>query len=81
MKSDYYICKYHNSCQGVGSRRCLFGTPISKIVLDESCNGHFNPKCTVFCDHPNVHVGVLLIRSTHNNIEGNYHNIWPGFLE
>lgn len=76
MESKYYICKHSNSCQYAKTKSCAFGTPVLKGTLDSLCGGNFNPQFTIFCEHSRINAGVLLLRTKHNCIEGNYNSIW-----
>lgn len=75
METSYFICKHNHNCQFSGSKKCPFGAPIPKTVLDSLC-GVFNPRFTIFCDHPKIRVGVLLVKTKHSHIEGCYNSIW-----
>jgi hypothetical protein len=76
MENKYYICKHSNSCQYTKTKSCAFGTPVLKSVLDNLCGGNFSPQFTIFCEHPRIRIGVLLLRTKHSHIEGNYRSIW-----
>jgi hypothetical protein len=76
MESKYYICAHTGSCQYARTKGCAYGMPVLKDILDSLCGGNFRSQFTIFCEHPRINMGVLLLKTKYSRIEGNYRSIW-----